>query len=169
MLAVEQKIAPLLWFHDEAEDAANFYVSIFSNSKIDNVSRYGDAGPGEKGAAMMVEFTLEGQDFMALNGGAAGVNIEGDILPRGGIALFVTCDTQAELDRVWERLGDGGKLIQCGWLTDKFGVAWNIVPKGMGEYIGNPDPVKQARAMRAMMKMVKLDIDELRRASESPD
>ena len=166
MLNVEQKIAPLLWFSDEAEEAANYYVSIFANAKIGNVTRYGDAGPGPKGAVMMVEFTLEGQDFMALNGGAAGAKVEGDVLPRGGIALFVTCDTQAELDRVWDKLGEGGAFVRCGWLTDKFGVAWNVVPKGMGEYLGHPDPAKRERAMKAMMDMVKLDIDALRRATE---
>lgn len=162
-------ITPLLWFDDEAEDAAKFYVSIFENSKIDNVSRYGDAGPGEPGAVMMVEFALKGQDVMALNGGEVGKTPEGHVLQRGGVALFVTCDTQAELDKVWERLGEGGEIIQCGWLTDKFGVAWNIVPKGMEKYLDHPDPVKRERAMKAMLKMVKLDIDELRRATESPD
>jgi predicted 3-demethylubiquinone-9 3-methyltransferase (glyoxalase superfamily) len=168
MLEIAQKIAPLLWFNDEAEEAANFYVSIFKNSKIDDVTRFGDAGPGEKGKVMMIEFQLEGQDFIALNGGATGDAPASHVLPRGGIALFVTCETQAELDHLWERLGAGGAIIQCGWLTDKFGVAWNIVPKGMGAYLGHPDPVKRERAMKAMMQMVKLDIDALRKAVEEP-
>jgi predicted 3-demethylubiquinone-9 3-methyltransferase (glyoxalase superfamily) len=166
MLKPEQKISPLLWFRDEAEDAVNFYVSIFRDSKIDNVSRYGDAGPGESGRVMMIEFQLEGQDFMALNGGVTGDATDSHILPRGGIALFVSCDTQAELNELWDRLSDGGEISQCGWLTDKFGFAWNLVPKGMGEYLGHPDPVKRERAMKAMLQMKKLDIDELWRATE---
>ncbi len=162
-----QTITPLLWFADgRAEEAANFYVSIFRNSKIDEISRYGEGGPGESGSAMMVEFALEGQDFMALNGGENGGDSEADSsLPRGAIALFVSCETQAELDRLWARLGEGGEILQCGWLKDRYGFAWNLVPQGLGELLGNPDPEKKQRAMRAMLQMKKLDIDELRRAA----
>jgi predicted 3-demethylubiquinone-9 3-methyltransferase (glyoxalase superfamily) len=115
---------------------------------------------------MMIEFTLEGQGFMALNGYAVSDSPTGDPPPRGGIALFMTCKTQAELDRVWESLAEGGEILQCGWLRDKFGFAWNIVPEGMGQYLGHDDPAKRERAMQAMLLMTKLDIDAIRRAAE---
>jgi predicted 3-demethylubiquinone-9 3-methyltransferase (glyoxalase superfamily) len=166
MVRTEQKITPLLWFNSEGEEAANFYVSIFKDSKIDKVIPYGDSGPGEKGMAMMIEFTLEGQEFMALNGGAVNEGPESDVPPRGGIALFVTCETQGELDVVWDRLADGGQILQCGWLRDKFGFAWNIVPQGLSEYVGHDDPAKRERAMNALLQMKKLDINEIRRAAE---
>ena len=166
MLRTEQKITPLLWFAGEAEEAINFYVSIFADSKIDKISRYEESGPCPEGTAMMIEFTLEGQEFMALNGGAASESETKDAPPRGGIALFVTCETQSELDRVWDRLTDGGELLQCGWLRDKFGFAWNIVPAGMGAYLGHDDPEKRKRAMKAMLQMQKLDLEELRKAAE---
>jgi predicted 3-demethylubiquinone-9 3-methyltransferase (glyoxalase superfamily) len=162
-----QKITPLLWFEGLAEEAAQFYVSIFKDSKIDNVSRYGEAGPGEPGKAMMVEFTLEGQDFMALNGGRNEGEVDGTAtLPRGSIALFITCETQAEVDRLWDALGEGGQILECGWLKDKYGFAWNIVPQGLGDLLGDPDREKAQRAMEAMLQMKKLDINELRRAFE---
>lgn len=155
-----QRIVPFLWFDDKAEEAANFYVSIFKNSKIDNVSRYGDAGPGPSGAAMVVEFQLEGQEFMGLNGFQPR-----ETLPEtGGIALFVNCETQAEVDDLWEKLSQGGEKLQCGWLRDKYGFSWNIVPEGLSDVLGGPDPVKSQRAMKAMLQMEKLDIDALRRA-----
>jgi predicted 3-demethylubiquinone-9 3-methyltransferase (glyoxalase superfamily) len=153
-----QKIIPFLWFDDKAEEAANFYVSIFKTSRIQNVSRYGDAGPGPSGSAMVVEFELEGQDFMALNGG------DSSQMSGSAIALFVNCETQAEVDRLWEKLSEGGEKLQCGWLKDKYGFSWNIVPIGLSDLIGGPDPVKSQRAMKAMLQMEKLDIDELRRA-----
>jgi predicted 3-demethylubiquinone-9 3-methyltransferase (glyoxalase superfamily) len=153
-----QKIVPFLWFDDKAEEAANFYVSIFKTSRIQNVSRYGDAGPGPSGSAMVVEFELEGQDFMALNGG------DSSQMSGSAIALFVNCETQAEVDRLWEKLSEGGEKLQCGWLKDKYGFSWNIVPIGLSDLIGGPDPVKSQRAMKAMLQMEKLDIDELRRA-----
>lgn len=160
------EITPLLWFNGEAEEAAKFYAAIFGDSKVENVSRYGEAGPGEPGSAMMVDFKLAGQDFMALNGGNTD---DGDggarNMRRGAVALFVSCETQAEVDRIWDRLADGGEIVQCGWLTDRYGVVWNIVPAGLGELLGNPDREKAERAMRAMLKMKKLDINELRRAS----
>ena len=166
MLSTEQKITPLLWFDSEAEKAINFYVSIFDNSKIDEINRFDEDGPGPQGRPMMIEFTLEGQEFMALNGGAVSDLPVTDVPPRGGIALFMSCETQAELDRVWDRLAEGGHIQQCGWLRDKFGVAWNIVPRGMGEYIGHDDPEKRARAMKAMLQMKKLDLEEIRKATE---
>ena len=147
-----------MWFDDKAEEAANFYVSIFKTSRIQNVSRYGDAGPGPSGSAMVVEFELEGQDFMALNGG------DSSQMSGSAIALFVNCETQAEVDRLWEKLSEGGEKLQCGWLKDKYGFSWNIVPIGLSDLIGGPDPVKSQRAMKAMLQMEKLDIDELRRA-----
>lgn len=164
MVTTEQKITPLLWFAGEAEDAADFYVSIFKNSKVDEVRRYGEAGPGEPGTPMVVEFTLEGQGFMALNGGEAAPAVDAGAPPRGSVALSVTCDTQADLDRVWHRLAEGGEILQCGWLRDRFSVAWNVVPKGMNEYLGHPDPEKRERAMKAMLQMKKLDLEGLRRA-----
>ncbi|HEY2476223.1 MAG TPA: VOC family protein [Candidatus Cybelea sp.] len=158
-------ITPLLWFNGEAEEAVRFYVSIFSNSKIENISRYGDAGPGEEGAAMMIEFQLEGKDYMALNGSSSDAEqVSGSDVPQGAIALFVNCPTQAEVDRLWQRLGEGGEYLPCGWLHDRYGFAWNIVPEGLGELLGNPDREKAERAMRAMLEMGKLDINELRRA-----
>jgi len=162
-----QKITPLLWFDGLAEEAAAFYVSIFKDSKIENVSRFGDAGPGAPGSAMMVEFQLEGQDFMALNGGAtdARSDAESEMKP-GAVALFVTCETQSEVNYFWERLSADGEIIRCGWLRDKYGLAWNIVPQGLGELLGSPDREKANRAMVAMLQMEKLDIDELRRAFE---
>lgn len=166
MLKTEQKITPLLWFGNEAEEAVNYYVSIFADSKVTNISRYDEDGHLPEGSAMMIEFTLEGQEFMALNGGAAADSPTGDAPPRGAIALFLTCNTQAELDRVWDALADGGEILQCGWLRDKFGFAWNIVPEGMGQYIGHDDPAKRARAMQAMLQMKKLDIEAIRRAAE---
>lgn len=155
------QILPYLWFEKQAEDAATFYVSIFKDSKIDDISRYGDAGPLEAGLAMTVEFRLLGQEVMALNGG---IPPAADGQPP--ISMFLSCDTQAEVDDYWEKLSAGGKIIQCGWLVDKFGIAWNIVPKGIGAYLGGDDEAGRDRAMRAMLKMVKLDIDELRRAYE---
>jgi predicted 3-demethylubiquinone-9 3-methyltransferase (glyoxalase superfamily) len=160
-----QKITPLLWFEGLAEEAAEFYVSIFKNSKIDNVSRYEDAGPGQQGSAMMVEFTLQGQDFMALNGGRSDGEADGaEGIARGSIALFITCETQAEVDRLWDALGEGGEILQCGWLKDRYGFSWNIVPQGLAELLGSPDREKAQRAMQAMLAMKKLDINALRRA-----
>lgn len=156
-----QKIVPFLWFNDNAEEAANFYVSLFKGSKIDSISRYGEAGPGPDGAAMVVEFELEGQEFMALNG----FQPQPDASP--AIALFVNCETQAEVDALWDKLAEGGQKLQCGWLRDRYGFSWNIVPAGLSDLIGGPDPVKAQRAMAAMLQMEKLDIDELRRAYDA--
>ncbi|HEY8297142.1 MAG TPA: VOC family protein [Candidatus Baltobacteraceae bacterium] len=154
-----QKIVPFLWFENKAEEAAHFYVSIFKNSKIEDISRYGDAGPGPSGSVMVVEFQLDGQDFMAINGGESPA-----LAGPAAIALFVNCETQPELDTLWEKLSEGGEILQCGWLRDKYGFSWNIVPVGLGDVLGGPDPVKSQRAMKAMLQMKKLDIDALKEA-----
>jgi predicted 3-demethylubiquinone-9 3-methyltransferase (glyoxalase superfamily) len=155
-----QKITPFLWFDDQAEQAANLYTSVFKNSKILEVSRYGDAGPGPEGQAMTVNFQLEGQEFIALNGGPEFKFTE-------AISLVVNCETQAEVDRLWEKLtADGGEESMCGWLKDKFGLSWQIVPTALGKLLGGPDPVRAQRAMQAMLQMKKLDVAALERAYE---
>jgi predicted 3-demethylubiquinone-9 3-methyltransferase (glyoxalase superfamily) len=151
------KITPFLWFDSQAEEAVTFYTSIFKNSKIGSVSRYGDAGPGPKGSVMVMEFELEGQKFTALNGGPVY-----SFSP--AISFFVNCDTQEEVDYLWEKLSQGGQLEQCGWLKDKYGITWQIVPTILGQLMSDPDPEKAARVTQAMLKMIKLDIAELKRA-----
>ena len=152
-----QKITPSLWFNDNAEEAANFYTSIFKNSTILNVARYGHAGPGPKGTVLMVTFQLEGQDFMALNGGP-----QYSFTP--AISLFVSCETQKEVDELWDKLSAGGAEVQCGWLRDKFGVSWQIVPKALMELMQDKDPVKSQRVFKVMLQMTKIDIEGLKRA-----
>ena len=155
-----QKITPFLWFDNNAEEAINFYVSIFKNSKVGKVSRYGDAGPGPKGSVMTATFELEGQEFMALNGGP-------HFKFSPAISLFVNCETQAEVDELWAKLLEGGgKPEQCGWLTDKFGLSWQIIPKALGEMLNDKDPAKSQRVMKAMMQMVKIDVQGLKQAYE---
>lgn len=155
-----QKITPFLWFDDNAEEAMNYYVSIFENSKIKNVARYGEAGPGPKGTVMTGTFELDGQEFMALNGGPHFKFTE-------AISLFVNCETQEEVNELWEKLSEGGSKSQCGWLKDKFGLSWQIIPKVLGELMNDPDPVKSQRVMNAMLQMTKIDIKGLRAAYES--
>ena len=150
-----QKITPFLWFNDNAEEAMNFYVSIFKNSKVGRVTRYGDAGPGPKGQVMSSTFTLEGQEFMALNGGP-----QFRFTP--AISLFVSCETQEEVDELWTRLSAGGSEDRCGWLTDKFGLSWQIIPTALGRLLS--DPAKSQRAMRAMLGMRKIEIAALQEA-----
>ena len=152
-----QKITPFLWFDGKAEEAMNFYVSVFRNSKVSSVTRYGEAGPGPKGTVMSATFQLDGQDFFALNGGP-------QFTFSPAISFFVNCETQQEIDELWEKLSAGGAIQQCGWLTDKFGLSWQIVPSILGKLLGDKDPVKSARVMKAMMQMVKLDIAGLQRA-----
>ena len=152
-----QKITPFLWFDTQAEEAAKFYVSIFKDSKIVNIARYGDAGPGRKGSVMTVEFRLEGLEFVALNGGPHFKFTE-------AISFVVNCKTQAEVDKFWTKLSAGGKEVQCGWLKDKFGLSWQIVPTILGELMSDKDPAKSERVMEAMLKMVKLDINKLKAA-----
>jgi predicted 3-demethylubiquinone-9 3-methyltransferase (glyoxalase superfamily) len=157
-----QKIRPFLWFDNNAEEAIKFYTSIFKNSKIGDVRRYGDAGPGPKGSVMSATFQIEGQEFMALNGGP-----HFKFTP--AISFFVNCETQAEVDELWEKLLAGGETMQCGWLKDKFGVCWQIIPKALGKLLGDKDPQKSQRVMKAMMKMIKIDVVGLRRAYEGKE
>ncbi|MDB5409444.1 MAG: 3-demethylubiquinone-9 3-methyltransferase [Rhodospirillales bacterium] len=154
-----QKITPFLWFDGKAEEAMAFYTSIFPDSKTIDIRRSGDAGPGSKGAVMATTFQLCGQEFIALNGGP-----HFSFTP--AISFFVSCETQDEVDALWDRLLEGGKAQRCGWLTDKFGLSWQIVPKILGELLQDEDAAKSSRVMRAMMGMVKLDIAELQRAAE---
>ncbi len=155
-----QKITPFLWFDNNAEEAAELYVSIFRDSKILSVSRYGDAGPGPAGSAMSVTFELEGQQFMALNGGPQYKFTE-------AISLFVHCTTQEEVDDLWARLSAGGEEGPCGWLKDRYGLSWQIVPSVLGELLGDEDAEKAKRVMQAMLQMKKLDIRRLKQAYES--
>jgi len=154
------KITTFLTFDNQAEEAANFYTSIFKNSKIVNTSRYGEAGPGAKGSLMTATISLDGQELILLNGGPSFTFSQ-------GISLLVYCETQAEVDDYWSKLtADGGKEVACGWLTDKFGVSWQIVPTVLMKLIGDKDAKKAGRVMQAMMKMVKLDIKALQQAAE---
>jgi predicted 3-demethylubiquinone-9 3-methyltransferase (glyoxalase superfamily) len=154
-----QKITPFLWFDSQAEEAANFYTSFFKNSQIGDVSRYGSAGPGEEGSVMSINFVLDGQPFIALNGGPTY-----SFTP--AISMFVNCATQEEVDDLWDKLTEGGEEVQCGWLTDKYGLSWQIVPDGLTDLLGGPDPVKAAAATEAMLQMKKLDIAAMREAYE---
>jgi len=154
-----QKIAPFLWFDKNAEEAAKFYTSIFKNSKIHNISRYGEEGPGSKGSVMVVNFEIEGQSFNALNGGP-----QFQFTP--AISFVVNCKDQAEIDDYWGKLSAGGNIQQCGWLQDKFGVSWQIVPANLGELVNAKDPAKSSRVMKALLQMTKLDIARLKEAAE---
>ena len=153
-----QKITPFLWFDGNAEEAANFYISIFKNSKMGKISRYGDAGPGPKGSVMSVTFQLEGQEFFALNGGP-----QFKFTP--AISLFVNCETQQEVDDLWQKLSAGGRTDRCGWLQDKFGLSWQIIPTVLGQLLGDKDPQRAKRAMQAMLQMTKIDINKLQQAA----
>lgn len=152
-----RKITPFLWFDHEAEEAANFYISTFNGSSIDAIARYGAGGPGPKGSVMTVTFTIEGQQFIALNGGPHYKINE-------AISFMIYCDTQAEIDDLWQKLGSGGKEIQCGWLRDKYGVTWQIIPAVLDEMMQDKNEERHKRVIRAMMKMVKLDIAGLQKA-----
>lgn len=163
-----QKISPFLWFDHQAEEAATFYVSVFSKrrgaapdgSKVLNVSHYGEAGPAPAGTAMAVQFQLDGQEFTALNGGPAHTFTE-------AISFLVSCETQEEVDELWEKLSDGGEEGPCGWLKDRYGLSWQIIPTALMELLGDPDPEKAQRVMKAMLEMSKIEIAELKRASEA--
>jgi len=155
-----QKITPFLWFDHQAEEAANFYTSVFKNSKILNISRYGEGGPGPEGTVMTVTFQLNGQEFTALNGGPIFKFTE-------AISFFVHCETQEEVDELWEKLSEGGEEGQCGWLKDKYGVSWQIIPAALMEMLQDKDPEKSKRVMEAMLQMRRIDIKALRRAYEA--
>src|SRR3984893_10092266 len=152
-----KKITPFLWFDDKAEEAANFYVSIFKNSKMGKVVRYGEGAPAPKGTVMTVTFELDGQEFYALNGGPHFKFTE-------AVSFFVNCETQQEVDELWEKLSAGGKKSRCGWLKDKYGLSWQIVPSILGKLMHGSDPEKSKRVMQAMMKMDKLVIQKLQEA-----
>lgn len=149
-----QKITPFLWFDNNAEEALNFYTSIFKNSEITQVSRYGDVGPGPKGSLLTARFNLEGQEFLALNGGP-----QYKFTP--AVSFLIDCKTQEEIDYYWDKLLEGGQEQQCGWLVDKYGLSWQVVPAILPKYLSDKDPGKSSRVMQSMMKMVKLDIQEL--------
>ncbi|MEA2303665.1 MAG: hypothetical protein QOH43_945 [Solirubrobacteraceae bacterium] len=153
------KITPNLWFDTEAEEAAGFYTSVFDNSRIVNVTRYTDAGPRPAGMVMTVEFELDGQRFVGINGGPEFTFDE-------AVSFQIDCETQDEVDYYWQRLSEGGKEGPCGWLTDRYGLSWQVVPTGMDELFADPDQEKAQRAMQAMFGMGKLDIAALRRAAE---
>ncbi len=152
-----QKITPFLWFDGKAEEAMNFYVSIFKNSKVVSVTRYGDAGPGPKGSVMSVTFQLEGQQFYALNGGP-------QFAFTPAISMFVSCETQKEVDALWEKLSEGGRKDRCGWLQDKYGLSWQIIPTALGKMLQDKDRAKADRVMQAMLQMDKIDIRRLKQA-----
>jgi predicted 3-demethylubiquinone-9 3-methyltransferase (glyoxalase superfamily) len=156
-----QKITPCLWFDGKAEEAADFYISVFENSKVLSYMRYGEAGPGPKGSVMAVTFQLDGQEFIALNGGP-----QFNFTP--AISFFVKCQKQDEVDDLWEKLSEGGETNQCGWLRDKYGVSWQIVPIVLGEMLQDKDAEKSTRVMKAMLQMNKLDMNVLQRAYERP-
>lgn len=153
-------ITPFLWFDDQAEQAAQLYVSVFPNSRILEVARYTDAGPGPAGSVMTVRFSLDGKEFVALNGGPAHYGFD------ESISFFVNCATEEELDHYWSALTEGGEEIACGWLKDRYGLRWQIVPAGLPALLGDPDPQRAQRAMQAMRQMKKLDLAAMRRAAD---
>ncbi len=157
---MQKKITTFLTFDGRAEEAVNFYVSIFEDSRIVSSNRYGDAGPAPAGVFMSATFELAGQEFIALNGGPSFTFSQ-------GISLFVDCETQQEVDELWEKLSEGGEKGPCGWLTDKFGVSWQVIPRALGELLNDPDPEKSKRVMEAMLQMSKIEIEGLRKAYES--
>jgi predicted 3-demethylubiquinone-9 3-methyltransferase (glyoxalase superfamily) len=154
-----QKIVPNLWFDTEAEEAAEFYISVFDNSRIVHVARYTEAGPRPAGTVMVVEFELDGHRFVAINGGPEFKFDE-------AVSFQITCETQDEIDRYWDALTDGGEEGPCGWLKDRYGLSWQVTPTGMDELFADPDPTRAERAMKAMFAMKKLDIEALRRAAD---
>jgi predicted 3-demethylubiquinone-9 3-methyltransferase (glyoxalase superfamily) len=153
------KVTPFLWFDGQAEQAAAFYVSLFPNSRIVNVTRCGDAGPGPKGSAMTVSFELDGRPLIALNGGPHFKFTE-------AISFSVSCDAQEEVDRYWAALTEGGEEGRCGWLKDRWGLSWQVTPAALGQMLSDPDPVRSRRAMESMLTMKKIDIAEMRRACD---
>jgi len=156
---MQQKIVPNLWFDTQAEEAAEFYVSVFRTGRIVAVSRYTEAGPGPAGTAMSVEFELDGQRFVGINGGPQFTFSE-------AVSFAITCADQEEVDHYWDRLTEGGEESQCGWLRDRYGVSWQVVPEGMEEILADPDSARAERAVRAMLGMRKLDVAALRAAAD---
>jgi predicted 3-demethylubiquinone-9 3-methyltransferase (glyoxalase superfamily) len=156
---MKQKIVPNLWFDTEAEEAAEFYLSVFDDSRIVNVTRYPESGPRETGMVMTVEFELEGQRFIGINGGPEFKFDE-------AVSFMIECETQEEIDYFWEKLSEGGEEGPCGWLKDRFGLSWQVVPTGMEEMFADPDPERANRAMKAMLQMRKIDLAALRGAAE---
>ena len=156
---MQQKITPNLWFDTEVEEAAEFYISVFKNSRVVNVARYTEAGPRPAGTVMTVEFELDGQRFIGINGGPEFTFSE-------AVSFMISCETQEEIDYYWDQLTEGGEEGPCGWLKDKFGLSWQVVPTGMDEIFADPDPTRAERAMRAMFGMRKLDIATLRSAAD---
>lgn len=154
-----QKITPFLWFDNQAEEAMNFYVSVFKNSRVLDVTRYGDSGPGPAGSVMTARFQLEGQEFTALNGGPEFKFTE-------AISFYVDCQTQEEVDELWQKLSEGGEPGPCGWLKDKYGLSWQIVPRILTGLLNDPDPAKAQSVMKAMLQMSKIDIKGLQLAYE---
>jgi predicted 3-demethylubiquinone-9 3-methyltransferase (glyoxalase superfamily) len=159
---MHQRITPSLWFDTEAEDAANFYCSVFKDSRIVSVAHYNEAGPREAGTVMTVEWELEGQRFIGINGGPEFTFSE-------AVSFQINCADQDEVDYYWEKLGEGGSEGPCGWLKDRFGLSWQVVPEGMDEMFSDPDPGRAGRAFKAMQKMSKLDIAALRRAADGEE
>ena len=155
-----QKITPCLWFDTEGEEAANFYTSIFKNSRILEISRYGEAGPRPAGTVMVVSFELDGQRFTALNGGP-------EFTFNEAVSFQVSCDSQDEVDEFWDALCEGGEPGPCGWLKDKYGVSWQIIPTALNDLLSDPDPGRSTRAMKAMLQMGKIDIEALRQAADA--
>jgi predicted 3-demethylubiquinone-9 3-methyltransferase (glyoxalase superfamily) len=155
-----EKITPFLWFNGNAEEAMNFYVSVFKNSKVVSITRYGEAGPGPKGSVMSGTFQLEGQTFYALNRGP-------QFTFSPAISFFVKCETQKEVDELWEKLSRGGETQRCGWLKDKYGLSWQIIPSTLGRMLQDKDPKKSQRVMNAMLQMDKIDIKGLQRAYDA--
>src|SRR5579875_4221986 len=153
------RITPFLWFDDQAEEAVDFYVSVFPSSRVLDVARYGESGPGPAGSVMTIRFELDGNEFVALNGGPAHYGFD------ESISFFVECPTSAEVDRYWDALTDGGEEIACGWLKDRYGLRWQIVPAELPALLGDPDPDRAGRAMRAMLTMKKLDVEAIRAAA----
>jgi predicted 3-demethylubiquinone-9 3-methyltransferase (glyoxalase superfamily) len=154
-----QKVTPFLWFDNQAEEAARFYTSVFKNSRLGEIGRYGEGGPAPAGSVMTVTFTLDGQEFIALNGGPHFKFTE-------AVSFFIRCETQQEVDEFWEKLSEGGEKSRCGWLKDRFGLSWQVMPTALGEMLQDKDPRKSRRVMEAMLQMEKLDIERLRRAYE---
>jgi len=154
-----QKIIPFMWFDSNAEEAVHFYISLFKNSKVLDVSRYGEGGPGPAGQVFVMSFELDGHEYKALNGGPVFKFTE-------AISFFVNCETQDEVDDLWEKLSAGGEKGRCGWLKDKFGMSWQVVPTSLGEVMSDPDPVKAQRVVQALMQMSKIDIKALENARD---